>query len=97
MRRRVTLLAQLETRQLLTTGSTCILFVSEQERRDIKETYIQTSHMTLWTDVDRCDKEFSVHFYLLVVLWVVVSDCPGSGSDHPTPHSLPVLLRHAAT
>ena len=33
--------------------------------------------------------------YLLVALWVMLSDGPGSGSDHPAPHSLPVLLRDA--
>lgn len=45
--------------------------------------------------VDRCGHcgQVSVDLYLLVVLRMSVSDGPGPGSDHPAPHSLPVLLR----
>lgn len=35
--------------------------------------------------------------YLLVALRVMLSDRPGSGSDHPAPHPLSVLLRDAAS
>lgn len=45
--------------------------------------------------VDRCGQVWTLDLYLLVVLRMSVSDGPGPGSDHPAPHSLPVLLRDA--
>ncbi len=90
MRRRPTLLTQLETQQLDYCEVTNNMFHS----------YLRNLHPGLTGDtVDRCGSGVLSIFpaYLLVALWVMLSDRPGSGSDHPAPHPLSVLLRDAAS
>lgn len=49
---------------------------------------------------DRCAQlqqvRTGVRTHLLVALWVMLSDGPGSGLDHPPPDPRPVLVRDAA-